>query len=102
MHAVADGSTGDWVGGASVDAEFIIEDWSVDAGRSERVPVFLDNLSEGCAVSGGRGVREPDDGVKFGLVKFGIPEDAICAPNAEIKWGGCGAEDGTVAVRREE
>ena len=56
MHAVADWSTGDWVGGASVDAEFIVEEWSVDAGRSERVPVFLDNLSEGRAVSGGKGV----------------------------------------------
>ena len=102
MHALADLSTGDWVGGASVNAEFIIEDWSVDAGGRERVPVFMDNVCEGCPVSGGKGVGKLDDGVKFGLVKFGVPEDAICAPNAEVEWGGCGTEGGTVAVRREE
>ena len=64
--------------------------------------MFLDNVCEGCAVSGGKRVRELDDGVKFGLVKFGIPEDAICVPNAEVKWGGCGMEGVTVAAQREE
>ena len=35
VHTVSDRPAGDWIGGASVDAEFIVEDWSVDAGGSE-------------------------------------------------------------------
>ena len=64
--------------------------------------MFLDDLRKGRAVSGGKGVRKLDDGVEFGLVEFGVPENAVCASNAEIKWVGCGPEDGASAVRREE
>ena len=37
VYAIADQSTGDWVGGAGIDAEFVVEDGSVDAGGREQV-----------------------------------------------------------------
>lgn len=47
-------------------------------------------------------VRDGNDFVKFGLVGGGVPEDAVGAVDAEVKWVAGLAEEGAVAVGREE
>ena len=102
MDAVTRGPASDRLGGSSVDAKFIVEDRSADAGRVEGVPVGSDDGGEPGGVFGFKGGRERDGAIEDRLVSGGVPGDEVGAPDGKVVRSGCLAEQSGAAVGWEK
>ena len=98
VDTITRGFAGDGVGVTCVDAEFVVEHWAANAGGDERVPTFVDDLSEAGAVVGFKVGGEFDHFVKFGLVVGWVPEDAVRSIDREVVGIGGLAQEGGAAV----